>query len=228
MADKNKVCVIIGYGPGVGKAIAERWSKEGFSIALVSRTASKLEEAAKTIPNSHPFPCDVTDTVALAACLAAIESQLGEVDHLMYNAGNAIWKKYDEVTQAEMELAMKINVYSLLAATQIVCPKMEARGDGFVCITGATASLRAIPFTSAFASAKAAQRALAQSIARQLWQKKVHVCLAIIDGQIGVETDKHISPASIANEYWHLATQAPDAYTFQAHIQTINSDMSIL
>jgi NAD(P)-dependent dehydrogenase (short-subunit alcohol dehydrogenase family) len=104
---------------------------------------------------------------------------------------------------------------------------MEARGGGFVCVTGATASLRGMPFTSAFASAKAAQRSLTQSIARQLWKKNVHVCYGIIDAGVGEGPGK-MSPDSIAAEYWHLATQNKDCWTFQTHIQCSASDMSLL
>ena len=207
---------------------ARRWSREGFNVALVARNAEKLEAATKSISDSFAFPCDVTDSAALTACIAAVESRLGPVDALLYNAGNGVFRPYDAVTAEDMENSLKINVTGLLVACQVCCPKMEARGGGFVCVTGATASLRGMPFTSVFAAAKAAQRSLAQSIARQLWKKNVHVCYGIIDAAVGAGPGK-MSPDSIANEYWHLATQPQDCWTFQTHVQCgATSDMALL
>lgn len=223
----TKVAVMIGYGPGIGHSVASKWSKEGFKVALVSRTAEKLEAATKTIPNSFAFPCDVSDTASLTTCLANIESKLGPVDALLYNAGNGVWKQYDQITVDQLDMAMKTNVYGLLTACQIVIPKMEARGSGFICVTGATASLRGMPFTSAFAAAKAAQKSLAQSMARQVWKKDVHVCYNIIDAGVG-DGPGQMHPDSIAREYWHLATQTKDCWAFQHHIQCSASDMSLL
>jgi NADP-dependent 3-hydroxy acid dehydrogenase YdfG len=223
----RKVAAVIGYGPGIGHAVATKWSAEGFNVALVSRSAEKLEAACKTISNSTAYPCDATDTAALQACLSSIESSLGPVDHLLYNAGNGVWKKYDDINVEMLDQAMKINVYGLLTCTQALCPKMAARGGGFVCVTGATASLRGMPITAAFAAAKAAQRSLCQSIARQVWKENVHVCVNIIDASVGT-SEKQMSPDSIASEYWHLSQQPKDCWSFQHHIQTSVSDMGLL
>ena len=172
------VCVVLGYGPGIGDAVARRFSAGGFKVALVSRTREKVEAAAKGIANSKAFPADVTDAAALTATLASIEGDLGPINALIYNAGNGVWKPYDAITveqvspsptdpgpahcrlahlprssrcacrspfpglSIKMDMALKTNVHGLLAATQFCCPKMESRGEGFVCVTGATASLR--------------------------------------------------------------------------------------
>ena len=92
----RKVAAVIGYGPGIGHSCAALWSSKGYSVALVSRTASKLEAAATQIPNSAAFPCDITDNAALKTTMTAISEQLGPVDTLLYNAGNGVWKKFDE------------------------------------------------------------------------------------------------------------------------------------
>eukprot|EP00039_Didymoeca_costata_P019242 m.336776 g.336776 ORF g.336776 m.336776 type:complete len:225 (+) comp17958_c0_seq1:262-936(+) len=223
----SKVAVVVGYGKGIGHSVAMKWATEGFRVALVSRTASKLEEATKVVPNSSAFPADVTDVKSLTTCLESIEKNLGPVDHLIYNAGSGVWKPYNEITHDELDLAFKINTHGLLACAQYLFPKMEERGGGFLSVTGATASLRGMPFTSGFAAAKASQRALCQSMARQLWKKKIHVCYNIIDAVVGVGENK-MNPDSIANEYFHLSQQTPDCWTFENHIQTHTSDMSLL
>ena len=120
----------------------------------------ELEAAAKTIPNAKPYPCDITDDAALRACLGAIARALGPIDDVIYNAGNGVWKKFDEISVDQLDAAMKTNVYGLLSTCQVATPAMIKRGSGNVIVTGATASLRGMPFTSAFASAKAAQAAL--------------------------------------------------------------------
>eukprot|EP00040_Diaphanoeca_grandis_P039486 m.259205 g.259205 ORF g.259205 m.259205 type:complete len:252 (-) comp37692_c0_seq1:180-935(-) len=223
----SKVAVIIGYGQGIGHSIATKWSKEGFKVALVSRTKEKLEAASKTIPQSAAFACDVSNTESLNTTLKSIEDTLGPIDHLLYNAGSGTWKPYDQITVEQVDQAMKINVYGLLTCAQFVIPRMEARGSGFVCVTGATASLRGMPFTSSFAAAKAAQRSMLQSIARQVWKKNVHVAYGIIDAVVGEGVGK-MSPDSIAAEYWHMGQQAQDCWSFQSHLQTSASDMSLL
>jgi NADP-dependent 3-hydroxy acid dehydrogenase YdfG len=113
MASK-RVAALIGYGPGIGHSVASKWAAEGYAVALVSRTASKLEAAVKAIPNAHAFPCDVMDTAALTACMGSIESSLGEIDALLYNCGNGMWKQYDEITVEQLQSAMQTNVYGLL------------------------------------------------------------------------------------------------------------------
>ena len=223
----RKVCVVVGYGPGIGHSVAMKWASNGYSVALVSRTLAKLEAATKVVPSSQAFACDITDTQALTACLANVETQLGPVAALLYNAGNGVWKPYDQITVEMLDMSMKTNVYGLLTACQVVCPKMEARGGGFVCVTGATASLRGMPFTSAFAAAKGAQKHLCQSMARQLWKKNVHVVYNIIDAAVG-DGERKMHPDSIANEYWHLNEQTKDCWTFQHHIQCNESDMALL
>jgi short-subunit dehydrogenase len=229
MASKavTKVAVVIGYGAGVGHAVAAKWASNGYAVALVSRSAAKLEAAVKTVPNSKAYSCDASDPAAVTAMLIKVEAEMGSVNALLYNAGNGVWKKFDEATVEEMDTAMKINVYGLMAACQEVCPKMAAVGGGFVCVTGATASLRGMPFTSVFAAAKAAQKSLCMSIARQVWADKVHMVLNIIDAKVGTGEGK-MSPESIANEYWHLSEQNYDCWTFQHHIQCHTSDMGIL
>ena len=89
---------MLGYGPGIGASVARRFSAGGFKVALVSRTREKIEEAAKEIPNSKAFPADMTDTAALTATLGSIESDLGPIHTLIYNAGNGVWKPYDAIT----------------------------------------------------------------------------------------------------------------------------------
>ena len=222
-----KVCAVIGYGPGIGDAVARRWSSAGFKVVILSRTLSKLEAACKKLENAVPYAADVTDEKSLQSALEKVEAEVGPIETLMYNAGSGTWKTYDQLSYEDMDRSLKTNVHGLLVAAKTVCPKMEQRGGGRLIVTGATASLRGVPFTAGFAPAKGGQRLLAQSLARTLWKKNIHVSLAVIDGMVGVG-DNMIHPDSIAEAYWHLATQPADCQVFEINLKPKTSDMSVL
>ena len=151
-----------------------------------------------------------------------VENKFGHIGTLIYNAGNLVLKNYDTVTVTEFEKCMLINTTGLLIAAQIVCPRMVKRGGGVVGVTGATASLRGKPMTSAFAPAKAAQRMMAQSLARDLGPKNVHVFYIVIDGLIRTGTEEgstYMDPDQIAQTYWDVASQKGSSWTFEADLR---------
>ena len=214
------VCAVFGYGPGLGAAVARKWSKEGFSVAILSRTLEKVQGAESTIPNSKGYACDVTNPEDISKTVASIESDLGPIDCLVYNAGNGVWKSWDQIPIPDFEKGFQTNVSGLLKASQEIVPKMISRGSGSVLITGATASLRGKPITSGFAPHKGAQRLLAQSLARDLGPKGVHVGYFIIDGGIGDGSDdSKLNPDDIADTYWHVASQPKSCWSFETEIR---------
>lgn len=221
MASK-KVCAVFGYGPGLGAAVARKWSQEGFSVAILSRTLAKVESAASSIPNTKGYACDVSKPEDVAAAVASIEKDLGPIDCLVYNAGNGVWKKWDQIPIPDFEAGFKTNVSGLLKASQEIVPKMLARGSGGqVLITGATASLRGKPITSGFAPHKGAQRMLAQALARDLGPKGVHVGYFIIDGAIGADDSNpaKLDPNAIADTYWTVANQPKSCWSFETEVR---------
>lgn len=219
----SKVCAVFGYGPGLGAAVARKWSKEGFQVAILSRTLEKVQAAAADIPNTKGYACDVTSESAVHSTVAEIEKDMGPVDCLIYNAGNGVWKSWDNIPIADFEKGFQTNVSGLLAAAQCIVPKMIERGTGgSVLITGATASLRGKPITAGFAPHKGAQRLLAQSLARDVGPKGVHVGYFIIDGGIGKAgsgDDSKINPDDIADTYWHVATQPKSCWSFETEVR---------
>ena len=116
-------------------------------MAMVSRTASKLEAAAAENPGTLAVAADVTNPASLTAALTTIEQQLGEIHTVVYNAGLGVWATYENVTHEKLEMSMKTNVHGLLTVAQHVGPKMTARGEGVIAVTGATAALRGKPMT---------------------------------------------------------------------------------
>jgi NADP-dependent 3-hydroxy acid dehydrogenase YdfG len=170
------------------------------------------------------YDCDVTDGAAISRAFAQVREDLGDVDVLLYNAGSGKFGTFDDVPDGEFEKGWQINVRGLLQSTREVVGPMREKGSGTIIVTGATASLRGKPFTAAFASAKAAQRSLAQSFARQLGPEGIHVALVIVDGAIGTDEltgdeGTQLRPSDIAETVFHLATQPKSAWTFEVDVR---------
>lgn len=222
LANAAKVCAVFGFGPKIGASVARKWASEGYKVAIMSRSLEKLHKAEAEIPNSKGFACDVTQPENIDATIQSIEDDLGPIDVLIWNAGNGVWKTWDTIDLESFDAAMKTNVYGLLRATQQTAPGMIERKKGSILVTGATASLRGKPFTVGFAPQKGAQRLLAQSLARDLGPKGVHVGLFIIDGQVGdaaVEDPTKLDPDAIAETYWAVANQHKSAWSFETEIR---------
>jgi len=222
------VCAIIGIGPGNGRAFARRFSEAGYTVALVSRSTSYSEGLAYTLAEARAYACDVTVPSDVARTIAEIERDMGAVDTLLYNAGSGVFGTFDEVDDAGFELSWRVNVMGLLACVRGVVDPMRKKGSGNIIVSGATASLRGKPMTSAFASAKAAQRSLAQSLARQLGPEGIHVAIVIIDGVIDLPRtrerfdkpdDFFLQPDDIAATVLHLASQPKSAWSFEVDVR---------
>lgn len=229
----SKVCAVVGVGPGNGQAFAKRFAREGYTIALLSRSAGYSEELAAEIGDAKFYACDVTDPSAVEAAFARIEADLGAIDTLLYNAGSGVFGTFDEVDDAGFELSWRTNVMGLLYCVRAVADPMLARGSGNIIVSGATASLRGKPFTTAFAAAKAGQRSLAQSLARQLGSKGLHVALIIIDGVIDLPRTRErfdkpdeffLSPDDIAETVYRIAVQPKSAWSFEVDVRPFGEE----
>jgi NAD(P)-dependent dehydrogenase (short-subunit alcohol dehydrogenase family) len=226
---KSPVCIVTGVGAGTGTAVCRRFGREGYRVAMLARSPERLAELAKEIPGATAFPTDVTDEDALRATLQKIRTQLGPAEVLVHNAGNASFGDLLNVSVEKFEQAWRINALALFVCGQEVAPDMVAAGRGTILVTGATASLRGGAAFAAFAPAKAAQRSLAQSMARLLGPKGVHVAYAVIDGVIDMPTTREfmanapkeafLSPDAIAESYWQLSQQDRSAWTFELDLR---------
>ena len=165
------VCVIVGIGPGNGEAFARRFSDEGYAVALLSRSTRLSSKLAEELDEARAYACDASDPEAVESAFRRIREDLGPVDTLVYNAGSGVWKTVEELTPDDFEGSFRVNALGALLASQQVIPDMRLAGRGNIIFVGATASLRGIPKTAGFAPAKAAQRILAQSMARHLQRR---------------------------------------------------------
>eukprot|EP00092_Neocalanus_flemingeri_P009013 GFUD01009698.1.p1 GENE.GFUD01009698.1~~GFUD01009698.1.p1 ORF type:complete len:229 (-),score=63.90 GFUD01009698.1:142-828(-) len=217
------VCLVLGGGSGIGYSVARKWADMGHQVVVTRRSQVNKEDLEKEVgAGVVAKQCDVANKAQMEKMVDEVEAQFGPVATLIYNAGSGVFKTYDALTVEEFEKCMSINTTGLLIAAQIVCPRMVKRGGGVVGVTGATASLRGKPFTAAFAAAKCAQRSLAQSLARDLGPKNVHVFYTIIDGGVragATEGGKHMDPEHIAQTYWDVANQKNSSWTFEVDMR---------
>jgi NAD(P)-dependent dehydrogenase (short-subunit alcohol dehydrogenase family) len=223
------VCVVTGVGPGNGAACARRFAREGWQVALVARSEERLRALAAEMPNARAYAADVTDAAAVKRTFDRVRADLGRVDALVQNAGNAVFGGFLEVTAEAMEAAWRVNALSLFLCGREAAADMIARGDGSILVIGATASLRGGASFAAFAPAKAAQRSLAQSMARTLGPRGVHVAYVVVDGVIDMPTTRRffadkpdeffLSPNAIADTVWHLCRQDRSAWTFELDVR---------
>ncbi len=229
MNERKRVAVVAGVGPGNGAALARRFAEGGYSVALLARNASKIEDLARQLEGTKAYACDVSDPASVSSVFSTIAAELGTVDVLLFNAGSGVFKSIEEITPADFEASWRINAYGSLLCSQAVIPGMKARGSGTILFTGATASLRGNKRTAAFAPAKAAQRSLAESMARTLWPIGIHVGLLIVDGVVDLprtrqsmpdkNDDFFVDPAGLAETAWFLAHQNRRAWSFEVEVR---------
>ena len=219
------VCVVIGVGPGNGAAIARRFSEVGYRVALLARSKEFTSELAKELDDGLAVSCDVTDATSVTEAFRQVRQRLGKVAALVYNAGSGAWGTVEDITPDEFSANWKVNALGSLLASQQVIPNMKTSKTGNIIFIGATASRRGGAKAAAFAPAKAAQRALAESMARHLWPFGIHVAMVIIDGIVDLPTTRKsmpdrgneffVKPASVAETVYQLSRQEPSAWTFE-------------
>jgi NAD(P)-dependent dehydrogenase (short-subunit alcohol dehydrogenase family) len=223
------VCVVVGVGPGNGAAFARRFAKAGYAVALLARQADYTHKLAAELPGSRAFACDVSYPDAVASAFAEVRKTMGDPEVLIYNAGAGIWGSIEEITAAEFELAWRINALGAMLCAQEVIPAMKRKKQGRIVFIGATASRRGGANFAAFAPAKAAQKSLAESMARQLGPKGIHVALLVIDGQVDTPGTREatsdrpesffIKPADIARTVFHITRQHATAWSFEVEVR---------
>jgi NADP-dependent 3-hydroxy acid dehydrogenase YdfG len=225
----RRVAAVVGIGPGNGEAIVRRLAADGFAVAMLSRQTELSSALAKELPGALAIAADAADPASLGAGIDRVAAELGQVHTLVYNAGSGTFGTALEVTAAQLESSLRVNAVGALVAAQRVAPAMIAAGEGNVVFIGATASLRGNVKTAAFAPAKAAQRSLAQSLAKLLGPKGVHVSLVIVDGVIDLPRTRafmhdkpesfFLKPADIAGVVSHLVQQPRSAWTFELDVR---------
>ncbi len=219
------VCVVVGVGPGNGAALVKRFAEAGYAVAMTARSTAFGEKLAAEIADARFYQCDAGDVGAVTTTFGVIADDLGPVDVLIYNAGSGVWGNVEEISAEGFETSWRSNALGLLAASQAVIPAMQRKKQGSIIVIGATASRRGNIKTAAFAPAKAAQRSLAESMARHLWPQGIHVALIVIDGVVDLprtrqrQPDKpdsfFVKPEGVAANALWLVEQPVSAWSFE-------------
>ncbi|MFA0813653.1 SDR family NAD(P)-dependent oxidoreductase [Microbulbifer epialgicus] len=221
-------CVVVGVGPGNGAAFARKFNRQGCQVALLARNQNYLNELQAELNDAKSYVCDVTNSAQIADVFSRIQGEMGPIETLVYNAGSGHSCTIENLDIYEYESDWKINCQGCALFSQLVATEMIQRGEGNIIIVGATASLRGGANFASFASAKAAQHSLAQSMARHLWPKGIHVAYLIIDGPVGKsraldgsarDNQAFLQPSDIADTAFFLTTQARSAWTFEVDLR---------
>jgi len=224
------VAVVMGVGPGLGASLARRFA-EKYAVAINARRRDYLATLAAEIRGhggvALEIPGDVGDRAQVADAFKLIRQQLGEPEVLLFNAAAGPFGNVSEVTPEQFENCMRVNAVGAFLCAKECAPAMVARGSGVILFTGATAGVKAGARSIAFGPGNFAKRGLAQSLARDLGPKGIHVAWINVDGAIdlpnrqrpNVAKEDMLDPDAIAETYWHLAHQDRSAWTMELEVR---------
>ena len=233
----KSVCLVIGAGHATGGAIARRFAREGYTACVTRRTSDKLAPLVAQIEAvggiAHGFGSDARKEEEVVALVEKIESTIGPIEVLVFNIGANAAAGIVEETARKYFKIWEMGCFAGFLNGREVAKRMLTRGRGTILFTGATASVRGSANFAAFAGAKHALRALAQSMARELGPKGIHVAHTIIDGAIDTAfirdmfperyalkaQDGILNPDHIADAYWMLHTQPRDTWTHELDLR---------
>tara|TARA_B110000444_G_scaffold214516_1_gene211853 strand:- start:6650 stop:7360 length:711 start_codon:yes stop_codon:yes gene_type:complete len=226
------VCLVTGVGPekGTGGEVAKRFAEGGYQVAMLARNKDNLAEIEQKIEGARAFPCDVGDIEALIATIQSVREELGAPSVVVHNAAKSSRGSILELDPEDLERNFRVNTTALLHLARETIPGMLKAGRGSILITGNTSATRGITNWGFFASTKAAQRILAESIAREFGPQGIHTAYFIIDALINTprtrplmgagKPDDFFSKASaIANEMFHVAHQDKSAWSFNVELR---------
>jgi NAD(P)-dependent dehydrogenase (short-subunit alcohol dehydrogenase family) len=235
--DRPPVAVIAGVGEGLGYALGRLFAQAGYNVALAARTADRLARLAGEIRRAghkaFPVPTDLREEQEVLALFDALESEHGPVEIAVFNAGANFRASILETPADTFEKIWRLGCYAGFLFGREAARRMAPRGRGTILFTGATASVRGGAQFSAFAAAKNGLRAVAQSMARELGPKGIHVAHVVIDGMIDTaavrsrfpERVKDLGPEAmlatdaIAELYYQIHAQPRSAWTQEADLR---------
>jgi NAD(P)-dependent dehydrogenase (short-subunit alcohol dehydrogenase family) len=237
MDDARKSVLVVGAGDATGGAIARRFAREGLVACVTRRTADKLEPLLAQIRaeggEAHGFASDARKEVDVETLVSHIEREIAPIEVAVFNIGANVRFSVAETTERVYRKVWEMGALAGFLMGREVAKAMVARGHGTILFTGATASLRGSAGFAAFAGAKHALRALAQSLARELGPQGIHVAHIVIDGAIDTrfiaenfperyalkEKDGILAPDAIAENYWNLHCQPRSAWTHELDLR---------
>jgi NAD(P)-dependent dehydrogenase (short-subunit alcohol dehydrogenase family) len=213
--------LIVGAGPGFSASLARVLHREGHAVALAARGIEKLGVLAAEL-GASTHACDVSDPAQVAALFDAVAAP----DVVLFNPSARVRGPLTDIDPAAVRSAIEISAFGGFLVAQQAARRMVARGSGCIVLTGASASVKGFPQSAAFAMGKFALRGLAESMARELHPKGVHVLHVVIDGAIAAPgrdptrgPDSLLSPDAIAETCWHMIAQPRSAWTHEIAVR---------
>ncbi len=225
----TKTALIVGAGSGISASFARLLAKEGYQVALASRDPAKLANLASAL-KATTHSCDASDPDSVDRLFAEVDQQFPRLDVCLYNASARTPGPIEDVDREQARTALLISSYGGFLVAQAAAKRMLPHGAGTILMTGASASLKGYPQSAVFAMGKFALRGLAQSMARELAPKGIHVAHFVIDGGVRnaekgrVEgpnrtADSYLDPDAIAQSYMHVVQQHRSAWTWEIELR---------
>ena len=233
----RKAVLVVGAGDATGGAIARRFAREGLVACVTRRQADKLAPLIERIRadggEAHGFGSDARQEDEMRALVAHVEAEIAPIEVAVFNIGANVRFPVTETTERVYRKVWEMGALAGFLMGREVAKAMLARGRGTILFTGATASLRGSAGFAAFAGAKHALRALAQSLARELGPQGIHVAHVVIDGAIDTAfiaenfperyalkaSGGILDPEAIAENYWQLHRQQRSAWTHEMDLR---------
>ena len=218
--------LIVGTGPGLSASLARLFSRNGLKVAVAARRTDKLTELiAETGAVAHT--CDAAEPGNVAALFEAVEASQGAPDVVVYNASGRSRGPIVELDPGEVHRALAVSAFGGFLVAQQAARRMLPQGRGAILLTGATAGVKGFALSAPFAMGKFALRGLAQSMARELSPKGIHVAHFVIDGgirsgarpQTDASPDAWLEPDAIAETYWHVMHQHRSAWSWEVELR---------
>ncbi|RVU38365.1 SDR family NAD(P)-dependent oxidoreductase [Hwanghaeella grinnelliae] len=223
MAEK---ALIVGTGAGLSASLARLFKSEGMEVAIASRSPKKNADLADELGAAN-YRCDAADIDSVADLFTAVEADMGAPDIVVYNPSARVRGPVTELDPVAVRDAVLVTAYGAFLVAQQAAKRMEAKGSGTLMFTGASAGVKGYPNSSCFAIGKFGLRGLAQSLARELQPKNIHVAHFVIDG--GIESanrptpadnpDSLLNPDAIAESYLHVHRQHRSAWTWEIELR---------
>lgn len=223
------VCLITGVGPGTGAALSRRFARDGYRVAMLARDRERLTRLEAEVTGSRGYVCDVTDEATVNATVAQVKNDLGSPEVVIHNAVGGAFGDFLEIKPETLAYNFQVNTMGLLYLARAVAPDMIEAGKGVIIASGNTSALRGKPRFAGFAPTKAAQRILAESMARTLGPNGIHVAYIVIDAVIDLEwtrkmlpdkpDDFFIQPDAIADTAFHVAHQDRSGWSFNVELR---------
>jgi short-subunit dehydrogenase len=212
------VIVIVGMGPGIARAVANRFGQEGFHVAMIARHEDKLVAHQRALReagiDASYAVADAADPDALSRALATLEEARGGATLVLYNAAHIKWKGILDETAQSLSEDFKVNVAGSLTAVRAVLPAMQRADRGTILLTGSMFATKPMSQFGSLSIGKAGVRNMAYSFAEALKATNIHVATITVNGQVRAD-DPQRSPQAIADACWKLYLQKPGEFSIE-------------